>query len=65
MYMCICIAITFGFTETAYSVREDIGIFLPGNVTIVKEASRVSEQVLPINLVFIGQTALQGTYFHE
>ena len=55
------IAITIGFTQTQYSVEEDTGIFQPGPVAIVKEASRVSEQVLTINMDFIDITATSGT----
>ena len=39
---------------------EDSGIFQPGPVAIIKESSRVSEQVLTINVDFIDVTATSG-----
>ena len=57
---CPCTAITIGFALPEYSVAEDSGIFQPEPVSIIKEADRVSEQVLTINLDFIDNTANSG-----
>ena len=54
------ITITIGFTETTYNIEEDSGIFQPGPMAIIKESSRVSEQILTINLDFIDVTATSG-----
>ena len=62
MPLSIYTAITIGFTETTYNVEEDSGIFQPGPVAIIKESSRVSEQVLTINLDFTGATATSGMH---
>lgn len=52
------VAITLGFEQTSYTVEEDTGIFQPGPVTIIKELSRVSEQILSVNLDFISLSAV-------
>ena len=57
-----CAAISIGFSQSAYSVLEDDGVFQPGPVMIIKESSRVSEQVLTVNLDFIDTTATSGMY---
>lgn len=53
-------AITIGFALPEYNVIEDSGIFQPEPVSIIKEAARVSEQILTINLDFIDNTANSG-----
>ena len=60
MLLYYTIAITIGFTQIEYSVQEDMGILQPGPLAIVKESSRVSEQVLTINMDFIPITATLG-----
>lgn len=54
--------IRLGFGQIDYSVAEDTGIFQPGPVTVIKEDSRVSEQILSINLEFTDITATSGSY---
>lgn len=54
------IAIFIGFSETQYSVQEDVGVFHPGPVTILKENFVTSEQLLSVSVTFVTQTATSG-----
>ena len=53
VHLCTHVDITLGFDQPMYSAQEATGNFTPGPITIVKESSRVSEQVLTVNLNFV------------
>ena len=53
-------AISIGFSNTQYSIQENVGIFHPGPVTILKENFVTSEQHLSVFVTFVVQTATPG-----
>ena len=44
-----------------YSVQENVGVFRPAPVTILKENFATSEQRLSVFVTFVTQTATQGS----